>query len=466
MSGDNGSVVSEPPETGQQTGVQTTRKGGGTVSIGSTNASVMTQRNVPGRPKNVFDEYRQIAKNPTIALGTALLRAPIVACRWGYESDEGTPEDRTEFVKTEIDPLMPCLLRDMFRSVQMGFSPFERVWAMRSSGLLGYDQMKALIPDKTQPMVAQTGELVGLKNGDVTLPRVKMFWYTFDQDYDNYFGNPLYENVRTTAWPAWVNIGRGANAYLDRAAGAQPIVFYPPGESKDASGTLQENYRLADRLLEQLSLRQGITVPRDYDEAMEELIQSGADFKELIRWTVDYLEPKNKHGDEFINASRYQDSLLLRGILVPERAAIEGDHGTKAEAEAHGELLVSLSATEAQNMFGEINQNLIDDMLQLNFGVEARGTVRLIQAGLDPTTAALLRDIIKAVLGNPANISVALDAMDLRSTMDITGVPQLNPSEPVTAEAEVQRVAEETGLSHAAAWHKRSKGWLANVFKR
>ena len=123
---------------------------------------------------------------------------------------------------------------------------------------------------------------------------------------------------------------------------------------------------------------------------------------------------------------RLLDSYLTRGWLVPERAVLEGQHGTKAEAGEHADIALQAAEEVLLDIALTINWYLIDKILILNYGSDAAGTVTATPAPLTDEQKAFFRDILKQVLTQPATVDLLFSMVNVDAMVERSGLP---PSE-------------------------------------
>jgi hypothetical protein len=70
-----------------------------------------------------------------------------------------------------------------------------------------------------------------------------------------------------------------------------------------------------------------------------------------------------------------------------------------------------------------VNWHLVDQLLAINWGEAARGTVRLVASPLADERIAFFRSIYQSLLSNPAGFADASGAVDLRAIVQAVGLP-------------------------------------------
>lgn len=433
MAGDNGDAVVaaqqptdpvEVPTPGEKTGPQQF-----TVGVGGVVAALPGF----GRPSaGTFNTYRIMRSNPTIALARMAATAPIRAATYSFVGTEGAPLQQVEFVKQSLRPLLPRLINDALFGLDYGFKPFEKVWGV-DRGRLVYVKLKPLRVDKTVILVEKRhGNFVGLKQGDVELPRANSFVYTHDGEDGDCYGRSRHENVRENAWWPWMETLRKTGQYVSKAAGVLPIVRYLPGRYEDADGTKTDAHEIAQRLLSLLGQGSGVMHPIVMQKWAEDLIRNGnlspQAIETLMAWNIEFMEVSSGHGGEFISLLKHFEALMMRGWLVPERAATEGTFGTKAEAEAHASLAILAAEQVMRELLFQINEAIVDPLLVVNFGPQSDGNVRLIAAPLVDEQKLLSRQIVTKVLETPQNRDLLEREVDFQTMLDLADIPRAEGS--------------------------------------
>jgi len=362
--------------------------------------------------------------NPTLGLARAVANIPIRTAKWGIQSDDDVPDEIEQFIKDQIDYIWPGLMQYILDARDYGFQAFEKVYGYED-GRYVLRKLKALIPDKTLVQVdKETGAFRGLKQEGVVLPETNVFWYTYQGDPGNYYGRSQFENSRATAWKMWQEITSKALFYVGKIAGVLPVVHYPVGESLDASGSTQSNFDIATAILAKLGSGHGIATPNELPPWAQDLARSGIDPTALMSWRVSFLETKGQHATGLTTMLRYWDSCLMRSWLVPERAAVEGQYGTKAEASVHQDLSLSLAELVFEDILRHVNWYIVNPLLLINFGPQYEDKVKVIMSGLTATAKAFLQKVLAQVLSAPSNIDLLQLWLDIDVVLDSLGVPK------------------------------------------
>lgn len=382
-----------------------------------------------GRPwGNAYDTYRRMRENPTVAVARIAATAPLKAAKLSYDApDLDDDDERVAFIQSQIDRLWWRLLRDALLALDYGWQPFELVWKIED-GQWTIDRAKPLKPDLTQPVIdRQTGKLEGVKQNNAQLPAIKTLVYTYDGEYGDPFGRSRHENIRRYAWDPWCRTLAKMMNHVEKVAGVTLMLEYPIGKSRDQFGADRDNSELAKTMLDNFGAGKGVAVPRTYIrniDDIQEFVRNGGDLSKLRAWQFEFMETAAGHLGEFVEALKHYESLMLRGWIVPERAVVEGQFGTKAEAESHGDLMMTMAEEVLKDILLAVNEQVVDPLLLVNFGRESVGSVKVCAQPIEDETANMLRRMVEKIFGDPTNIDLLAEVADVDAMLDSAGLPK------------------------------------------
>ena len=374
-----------------------------------------------------YADYRELREDPTVALGRGLLVAGVLSGNWSVEADEGVSESVVDSIR-DLVPFREKVMQDTvgYGRVDFGWMGFEKVFGLRD-GKLVLERVKSLLHDITTVLIDPNGNFAGYKQQDmltgmpVIVPPEKCLHIAFDVEGGDLYGTPLLENIRATQ-TSWGECDAGAKRYDEKIAGSHWLIRYPPGSST-VDGESVDNGTLAAQLLVALESSGYIAVPTTTAEVLQELVN--AEVADLYGWHVEMLSDSSPRQGAFVERLGYLDTLKVRGMGLPERSVLEGHFGTKAEAGAHGEWAILLMEELDQKITREFNEQVVDQLLILNYGPEAVGTVRMVSAPLVDKQIGFLRELYTE-LSDPN-----LDVGSLRETL---GLGTDESSEPLNDE--------------------------------
>ena len=371
--------------------------------------------------------YRRMRTNPTVALGRMVSNAPIRSAEWSIEESDGAPPQAAEFVTDQLDGMIPMILADSIRSKDYGAHHWEKVWDIRD-GMLVLKKLKPLAPDKTKIETDDAGVYTGLTQGDVTLSAEKSLTLTYDMEAGNFAGRSLFENIKQ-AWNIHTQLIERFGRFAHMAVSPIPQLTFPEGQSPDATGAQKDNFDIANALMKKIGRGEGIVQPDNMARYASDLIRGGVDPDKWQSWRWSFIEPSTRAGTQMIEGLRYFDTQMLRGLLVPERAAIEGQHGTKAEAGAH----LSIVSVAADDFLRElarcINWYVIDPLLAINFGEDARGTVKLDFSAVQDEKMMFVQSLVEKIVTQPVTFELVKDMLSLVPMFEQAGVPLVDDAQ-------------------------------------
>jgi tetratricopeptide (TPR) repeat protein len=349
---------------------------------------------------------------------------------------------------TVREPLLETILKHGY--VDFGHQGFELVWGLDADGRQHIVRFKPLLPDITEILIDDHGGLTGLRQKDVDLSGTSAMLVSFGGEGSNLYGEPLLENVRE-AWNEWRKANEVAARYDRKIAGAYLLLHYPSfGQGIDQNGAKLDNVYLAQRILDKLEAASGVAIGDVPSE-----LAPGQDPNQTA-WRLEVQGSAGGQQQGFVDRLRYLDSLKVRGMLLPERAILEGQRGTLAESQSQSDLALLQAELVHHHLTREINRQAVDPVLEANWGPAYRGKVRLEAAPLSADNQGFLRQLVTHVLADPKDFADLFRRADWSSIFDAVGLPQTKastvapsgvsgPSAILSAVGQLQREALEEG---------------------
>ncbi|KKM98896.1 hypothetical protein LCGC14_1153340 [marine sediment metagenome] len=376
-----------------------------------------------------YAQLRAVRKNPTVQLARALLVSCIQAGSWNIEADDDVPTEIKEFFGHVLSLREELIYNAVaYGKVDFGWCGFEKIFHTDGNRIM-IETLKPLLHDMTIVLVTKHGRFNGYRQNSMgwgvmnpqagtvgpayplNIPIEKCLHIAFGVEAGYLYGMPLLENIRATM-DMWDECNDGARRYDKKLAGTHWIVKYPPGEGT-LDGESVDNGVIAAQILTALESSGSVAMPTTAAQVLQEIVN--AEVGNLYAWSVELLDDKGKKQASFNDRLKYLDAQKVRGLGFPERAILEGSFGTKAEAGIHGDLaLQNIEATDRQ-IVRMLNQQLINQLLVLNYGTEMIGKVRLVAAPLVDKQISFFRDVYKELSKTDADI----DMQALRDKLDI-----------------------------------------------
>lgn len=331
-------------------------------------------------------------------------------------------DDRSRFIQRQLEPMRTPFLVEALRALEFGWRPFEKVWDV-SGGAVVLKKLKPLLPDFTFLQVDDHGRYAGLVQLDVQLGPEKSFAYTYDGEAGNLYGRSRHESARH-AWHHWNQVDDRTGQLTTKVAAIIPMVHYPLGQSRDASGQVRDNGELADVILNGLGSGKGVKLPNLF--ASTEDPRLSATLAGQSSWVIGFLEAasaaQNLQG--MTDRQRYYDALMFRGWLRPERVGLESVHGSRADADRHSDTALVDSELLHTDVCDQLNRQVIDEILELNYGSEAIGSVYLAASPLQQTKRDVFTKLLQAVWKDRTLLGKFVAQTDMDAVFDVMEVPK------------------------------------------
>lgn len=383
-----------------------------------------------------FKKVREMRLDPTVSLVRRLIMAPALAADLSYESDADAPEGAVELIKGLIDPMRIHIIDTAFRGcIDFGWQPYELIFDLDDSGNLVIKKMKPLLQDFTQIRVdPETGAYNGLiqgnndpSQGGVELEIENTFVHAWDVEGTDWYGEALMRSVEAP-YDDSQDVRQANSRYDNKVAGSHWVIYYPLGRNV-INGTEKDNGEIAEDLLKALKSSGSISIPSGVDPSA--LI--GVTLANPQGWRVELITDGGAASTGFTARQQYLDALKARAFGVPERAVLEGQFGTKAEAEAHGDMAVVIVGMRNEMLWQGVNWHIVNRVLRFNYGEQAENTVWVKPAPLNDAQLTYYRNIYNTVFGNPDGFAVEYGELDMPAIRDKLGLPVIEPQVPTAA---------------------------------
>jgi hypothetical protein len=381
-------------------------------------------------PYGGYQVWRWMDADPALTMSRAAITAPIRAADKSYEATEGTPDDRVKFVQSIIDPLWAEFLAEALDALSMGWAGTEKVWERRE-GRWVFADLKPLPQEGNTIRVTPAGAYAGLRTlgldkKEIDLNPLYSFVYTQDGKKRDFYGRPWHENARQSWWnkqQRMIDLAR----INKKASGMQATIFYPAADDEAANHT---NEKEAQKLVAQKMSGNGMVYPNAITRAVLDGNLTGVEIKALAETALwsDKIEDFGNNAPaaaSLLDQIRQDNVDLSRAWHVPERAVQEGQHGTKAEAETHGDIALTVAELVYGDICAAFNRGVVDDLLAVNFGEAARGTVMIKPGRLTDVWAGTDLALLNGLIANADTLMALVEIVDWDALLTRRGVPKV-----------------------------------------
>lgn len=369
--------------------------------------------------KLTYAKLRKMRKDPVVALVRFMFFAGIYSGQWSYEKQsEEVPDEAVDYVKRQFEPIRRHFLSTAsLGCFDFGWQPFEKVIEPNVSQYeMSLKKLKPLLQDDTEILTAEeTGQFNGLRQGNIDIPLEKALLCHFDVEGTAWEGNSTLANVEGP-YDTTQGVLGAAQRYDQKIAGAHWVVRYPIGVTP-LNGVDTPNDQIAQKILASLQASGMIAIPLGKDIFQDlPTDQKGS-------WDIELITAQGVSVD-FNARFEYLDKAKCRALGFPERTLMEGVHGTKAEAEAHQDFVVTLIEYRHACLLELLNWHAVNQLLKLTFGEGAENAVMIKASPLNDTSKGILRNVYDKILSSPDGLLQELDAIDLEAMADTLGIPR------------------------------------------
>lgn len=381
-----------------------------------------------------YGTYRLMRTQPTIAVGRAIVMTPLISATFDVEAArEGVPDAWVNYARAEVLPAFINAIPEALRSLDFGHYKFEQVWRY-VRGFWGIERLKPLAVDANLIILeAVTGKFMGIRpigtfgssGNNTDLGPLKACVFTHDGEAGDLRGRSRFENFRSTAWADWIKTIIKLDRLREKLSGIIPIFYHPAGEFEEpaGSGNYVSYQKAAQDAAEALIRGDYVTIETLNWKSAD--LRQNPDLAKLGLSQVQFYEAGDYAPAQLgmLANLEYDDRCMMRGMLRPERVALEvrGGSGGRADAEQHSDTgTLEGQALGVELLCKQGSTGVLNDGLVVNFGEDARDAVRFTMSPLVTAQAARNERIITALIANGVapDIAASLDVQKMLETMD------------------------------------------------
>lgn len=391
---------------------------------------ILSDINLPNPDTRCYKLFREMRYDPTIAFARMIMTAPLVSAGWSYEEREGAVFGAKPIIEKYFEQWRVTIVKNALEGdIDFGWTPFEVVLHLDEYGYQVLKKVKPLLQTRTEILVDKdTGAFLGLRQiDDRQQPRdasgyvdlykdnVECFNVCLNPEGTNWYGQALLKNIEQP-YKQWNSVEDAAKRYDSKIAGSHIVVYYPLGTTP-INGIETDNFEIAKNILNSMQSAGKIALPRKLIPFGDSVDKDAED-----AWRIEIVSDKGNSASTFTDRQKYLDALKVRGLGLPERAVLEGQFGTKAEAEAHADFAIVNMELRHTLVVDEV-QDIVDKILCLNWGPEAEGTIIVKANPISDSTKEYIKTLYTTLLANPDLLSLEYDKFDMDAVRAKLGVP-------------------------------------------
>jgi hypothetical protein len=410
------------------------------------------------RPPLTYNTMRMMSMHSMLAFIFANIVKPITAAPYTVEVNPALIESgtvggeeldkRKKMIEAAFKPHVKGAIRAACRAIQFGHWDQEVVYDAKD-GFLAPARFKSFLPWEVQLQQDPYRDFAGLKYGSEFRDARYVYHHVNDPELDPIFGYSRHANVLPEWWDK-LQHALMISSLGDKATKIVPIVKGPTGKQANADGTTSSGLEVAKKIAAALANREAVFMPQyifddsDIDPNKPEM----AKFTAFDIDTVE-LDDSGPAMEALLSMITYDDVSMSRGWHQPERASMEGSHGTKAEAGVHKVGGIEDAESVCGDAYDSLNRGPLDQTLVANFGPGAEGSVYLKPAQLQDADKAFKQDFIKTLATTQETAPLVLDQVELRDNLE--GAELTLKSEEDAAKATADREAKKAAADKAKA---------------
>lgn len=383
-------------------------------------------------------QYKKMRMHPMSWLGLSFIKLGLADVPFSIECDED--ENIRLIVEKMLKKIWRRLIRDALEKLDYGFKCAEIRWEV---GVLKYKnenekektfnghlfkQPRSLDGETVEILVDPgVGTLRGFRQDndpekDCLVEKRKALIFTHNLESGNFYGISAQE----ASYPYWydANLNRQFHMrWLERKGTGFFKGYYPEGTTQTEEGE-QDNQDIMLDLLDTIMEGNAIALPSERDVDTNELL-----------WDIQFMSDEDKT-DPFLNRANYIDEMILKSLIIPEKALTQGEVGARASIESFQSMFIQRKQDVLDDTVDTIDKYLLPSFIELNFGKDIE--VHVLPGRLDDNSKEVARAIVEKLLDKD-KIKV-----DTQWVVDKTGIPleEQEPPEPEIKEEMFARIGE------------------------
>lgn len=379
--------------------------------------------------ERTVEQYKKMRMHPMCWLGLQFLKLGLSNIPFNvvYKEDE----DIRLIAEKMLQRVWRRMIRDAFEKLDFGFKCMEIRYEYGSlkyrdekdkekvyTGHL-FKQPRALDGETIEIVIEPgVGRLRGFRQ-DYTDDRLclvderKALIFTHNLESGNFYGTSALE----PAFPYWydANLNRQFHMrWLERKGTGFFKGFYPEGETETDSG-VQDNQEIMLDLLDSIMEGNAIALPSDRNEETGEL-----------DWNIEFMSTEEMT-DPFIERANYIDEMILKALVIPEKALTQGEVGARASIESFQDMFIQRKQDILDDTVDTIDKYFLPHFIELNFGADL--DIHVEPGKLDDTSKSTAAMIVEKLL-EQRRINIDIPWLETK-----TGIP--------IEEKEVQEIPEQ-----------------------
>lgn len=377
----------------------------------------------PAAGRMPVKKIEEMRLQETIAYVMTLINIGGAQSEWTVEADEGVDWEPINLVKMFIE----ACKAEIWESACDGFfcygwAPYEAVFDEcvneRGETRWGVRRLKPLLQETTLICMDAEQGFTGLQSmypKPVMLPPVKSLVLTHERRGDNLFGRPMFKKAEKV-FDMIEQARQNLKAFDSKRRGPRYILHYPFGMTDQRS-----NADIAKDMVASLEQYNIVALGHRPNTMASQMSATQSD------WNIEQL-PMEQVSSEFVNQFMYYDKLICRAFGIPERAILEGQFGTKADASNGTDYAIMRIEYLVNLVVAQLNRYIVDRMMGLNYH-GLKGRVRIKAGQIDKRAMERSYALVLELLNHPWGEEKIQGMVDVENIMENSGIPRIQKEE-------------------------------------
>jgi len=287
----------------------------------------------------------------------------------------GDKKEITSWLKKCLNKFWDKFINDSMTAMEYGFFDGIKDFYLGEDGKWWIKSIKPLKPHYTTLLEDDNGNFAGVqqdfregleKEKNFKIYEAKdCFHFAYNQKFDDPYGISRLVSARYP-YITYKYIIEMTNIFYENYISPAKKGFAPQGKGDNIEGVKEFNVKiLSDKLKEmELGGAKDITLPSETDE------------KGNRRWDVELLE-SSRTGADYMDYLKFLETKMSHGVLVPELAFSQTGSGSYNLFDGQEAFLAYKSDTDMAQFAAAVNEQIIDFLVDLNFGSEYVGEYKL-----------------------------------------------------------------------------------------
>jgi len=389
----------------------------------------------------------KMRKDPMIALGLWTIKSPCCTCDFTVKCEDPVV---AEFIRHIIQPQWTRMVITSLNMLDFGWQVHEKIWAVEDIKLTVRNNKERTNPEKpAKPQEVEINNAIVLKRLKDLDPSTvvpiydiekdefvgveqrqgikaqfievdKLYIPRFNEEWGSVVGKSILDNAYRPWYYAYI-IEQLWARFMERRA-IPPVIGYGPlGKRQDSEGNDHYVEDLVLTAVNNIHHGNGGYMPFEPDSITRKNM-----------WGMEALQ-FFAQSDQFETFMAKSDARMLRGLLIPEKALIQGTKvGTLSETEQFTDTFLTGLDVLLFTLEEFINAQIIAPMLALNFAQPPKA--RLVISQITAQRRSTLKDLVKVMMDatdvNSHGVEYTFSQrVDMESAAKQMGIPLKDPDE-------------------------------------